>query len=361
MLLERDYSVVKFRGEPDRMKKIHVPKTVSAEKKMTVYFPILWLLCTVIFGIQILQKQHEFEFPGSFLNMLLLVICSISLMTQYAPSPLPKNALPENRNPLMLWGISLLLLLVLVLTKVFIGPSLLFGLPIIGGIVVLRHRTSIPAQEIGYVLILAGIAAGCGLGAQWISMNRLVWSALQFFLVMCGFLAGWCLLKQTDLSQYALGTSAYITDGIMPAVKGFGVGFLLSLPWALGNILFGASATWVQSWWQPLIALNPGIAEEAWSRMLLVPLLYLLLRRFSHTRHAFFLSTLIVGFWFSYLHMSHGLIEFVIMTPLMTIMYALTLSSLIFHRNLEMAIGFHVAIDFVKYFAALLMNHDIWF
>jgi hypothetical protein len=115
------------------------------------------------------------------------------------------------------------------------------------------------------------------------------------------------------------------------------------------------SETWVRHWWQPLLAINPGIAEEAWGRMLPVPLLFLLLRRVSRPRKAFITALFIVGYWFAYLHTSGGIDE-LFSTITIGTLYVLPVSYICLHRDLETAIGFHFWLDFVKFAAAYLLN-----
>jgi hypothetical protein len=116
--------------------------------------------------------------------------------------------------------------------------------------------------------------------------------------------------------------------------------------------------SWVQAWWQPFTAIQPGIAEEAWGRVLLVPLLYVLLRRFAPTKIAFPVSILIIGYGFAYLHTPGGLGS-LFDTLLIGTLYVLPVSYLCLYRDLETAIGFHFWLDFLKFMAALIMNTNI--
>jgi hypothetical protein len=46
-------------------------------------------------------------------------------------------------------------------------------------------------------------------------------------------------------------------------MKGFVVGMLLGVPWALGNVVLGGAGSdrWVGQLWQPLVTLQPGIVH----------------------------------------------------------------------------------------------------
>jgi hypothetical protein len=120
-----------------------------------------------------------------------------------------------------------------------------------------------------------------------------------------------------------------------------------------------ASETWVSHWWQPLLAINPCIAEEAWGRILLVPLLFLLLRRVSRPGTAFTTALFVIGYWFAYLHTSGG-IDGLLSTVMIGTLYILPVSYICLYRDLETAIGFHFWLDFVKLTVAYLLNAELW-
>ena len=127
------------------------------------------------------------------------------------------------------------------------------------------------------------------------------------------------------------------------------------MPWAFLDVLAGGSnhETWVKTWWQPITALQPGIAEEAWGRILLVPLFFLLFRRVSHPRVAFTAALYVMAYWFAYLHTSGGL-NGITSTVIIGTLYALPVSYLCLYRDLETAIGWHFGVDFIKFVFALI-------
>jgi hypothetical protein len=134
------------------------------------------------------------------------------------------------------------------------------------------------------------------------------------------------------------------------------------MPWALGLVLVGGadSEEWVQAWWQPLVAIGPGIGEEVWGRVLPVPLMYLLLRKVGRPRIAYLVAMLVISYWFAYLHTPGGLSD-VISTIMIGTVFTLPISILCLHRDLEAAMGFHFCMDFARFVAALLLNRGIWF
>jgi hypothetical protein len=185
---------------------------------------------------------------------------------------------------------------------------------------------------------------------------------LQVCLVFTGLLAGWSLLRHTGLWQIGISRSQFLDDGIQSALRSLGYGILISIPWALGIVLIGGveSEQWVQSWWQPFMAINAGVAEEVWGRVLPIPVLFILLRRVFRSKRAYGLALIIMGYWFAYLH-THGGFEGIISTIMIGTLYVLPTTYICFHRNLETAIGFHFFIDFVKFAAALYLNAGFWF
>jgi len=107
-----------------------------------------------------------------------------------------------------------------------------------------------------------------------------------------------------------------------------------------------------------LIAFQPGIAEEAWGRILLVPLVFLLFRRVSPNRTAFFTALLVMAYWFAYLHTSGNVVSMLVSTLIVGSLFSLPLSVVCLYYDLEAAIGFHFWMDFLKFaFALFLFNH----
>jgi hypothetical protein len=245
--------------------------------------------------------------------------------------------------------------------RTVVGPPLLFGLPVVAVAVLAFLRPKITRRETSYALGLSLVAGVAGLGAGWVPFHPVVWSILQVLLVSTGFLAGWAILRHAGLLEQGVGYSRFLSEGIASALRGFLQGVLIGLPWALSLVVMGGSAseTWVRHWWQPLLAINPGIAEEAWGRILPVPLLFLLLRRVSRPRKAFIAALVIVGYWFAYLHTSGGMDE-LFSTIMIGTLYVLPVSTICLHRDLETAIGFHFWLDFFKFAAAYLLNTGLW-
>jgi hypothetical protein len=174
-------------------------------------------------------------------------------------------------------------------------------------------------------------------------------------------LAGWAILSKKGLLEYGLGWSIYLNGGAKKALAAFGIGALIGVPWALANVSLGGANNdqWVTTWWQPLTAIQPGIAEEAWGRVFLVSVLFFALSRFGRTRTAMVMGVVIVGYWFAYLHVLSGPAG-IPSTILIGTLYSLPLSFLWLRKGLETAIGFHFCVDFVRFLAALLISYGWW-
>ncbi len=287
-----------------------------------------------------------------------MFLCMVTLLI-WIPNPITEepSQKPTKR------GVFILLVLVSVgiffLARTLVGRPLLFGLPIIAIVTLILLKQPMEKHEVLYALVLALIAGVTGLGAGWITfLTPVVWSILQVFLVLTGFLAGWSILQYTGLRQHGVGKSLFLSNGAGAAFKAFMNGLLIAMPWAFLNVLLGGSngETWVKEWWQPIIALQPGIAEEAWGRILLVPLLFLIFRRVGQPRAAFTAALYVMAYWFAYLHTPGGL-GGIPSTVIIGTLYALPVSYLCLYRDLETAIGWHFWVDFIKFvFAFTLFN-----
>ena len=242
-----------------------------------------------------------------------------------------------------------------------VGPPLLFALPVLGLLVLVVLRLPLSRQEVVYALLLALVAGISGIGACWVDFSPMIWSGLQVPLVLLSLLAGWSLVSHTGLSKTGVGRSLLLEKGPASALGGFALGILVAMPWACGLVVMGAAneETWVQRWWQPLVAIQPAIAEEAWGRMLLVPLLFLVFRPLAQVRTALMAAVVIMAYWFAYLHTAGGFAA-VPATVIIGTLYILPISFLWLWRGLETAIGFHFWLDFVKFVVAYLLNHGIF-
>jgi hypothetical protein len=327
----------------------------TAARQRQVVFWGTWLTASLFFGWRLSRGSQDFS-SGLLLNLAVLLLCTLALLWR-TPSPVhdgPSEPLTR-KGPLSL--LILLAVVVLFPLRTLIGPGLLFALPVVAIGVLVLLRQPVIRGELAYALVLAMVAGLAGLGAGWINEFRpQVWAGLQVLLVVTGLLAGWAMLRYTALAEQGVGKSLVLSAGVGRGVVGFLLGILIAVPWALANIVMGGSAgdNWVRAMWQPFLAIQPAIAEEAWGRLLLVPLLFLLFRRAARPRTALTAALILMSYWFAYLHTPGGL-GAMPSTLLIGTLYALPVSYLCLYRDLETAIGWHFWVDFIRFAFALML------
>jgi hypothetical protein len=330
-------------------------KAISGQKQRNLFI-IIWVIASLFLGWQLGQGQYSFDAPLAVPNLIVMLLCTVALLI-WIPNPIKVVLLEKSTRE----GPFILLILVttgiLFAIRDVVGPPLLFMLPVVAILMLILLKRPLEKREGLYALALALIAGVTGLGAGWITyIPTTLWGVLQVVLVLTSLLAGWGILHFTGLHQQGVGTSRFLSEGPVPAFKSFLTGLVIALPWAFLNVLLGASngETWVKEWWQPVIALQPGIAEEAWGRILLVPLLFLVFRRVSGSRVAFAAALYVAAYWFAYLHTPGG-VSGVISAVILGTLYALPVSYLCLYRDLETAIGWHFWVDFVKFAVAFAL------
>lgn len=332
-----------------------LPLSTHPYRTRRLIFAGIWILAVLVLAWLLLQHEPAFDSSASLATFGILLMCTLGLIWQL-PNPIrdetPGVVVKSGRFLLII----LLICAVIFPLRTLVGPPLLFGLPVIAILVLVWLRHPVSRRAAIYASGLALIAGIAGLGAGWITdFPLLAWAVLNFLLTLTGLLAGWGILQHYGLDQYSLGRSRFLVEGALPALKGFGRGMLLALPWALGMVLMGSSQseTWLNAWWQPFTAIQPGIAEEAWGRILLVTLLFMLLRGTARSRLAFATALLVGAYWFAYLHTPGGIGALPSMLIIGTL-FTLPVSYLCLYLDLETAIGFHFWLDFVKFGYAFL-------
>lgn len=351
-------------GETGRLKE-------SPRRWKVLAFGLLWVLTTLLAGWQMANPSFTFESASTLLVIGALLACSVALMLLVGN---PVRDLPAAQQLEASRGtqdniavarpktsrfvfIILAAGVVLFSLRTLVGPPLLFGLPVLAVITLVVLRQPLPRGEVFYASGLALLAGLAGLAAGWITdFAPVLWSILQVALTLSSFLAGWAILRRTGLTGMGVGRIRLLQEGPASAARGFLLGILLAVPWALGNVVMGGANpdAWVKSWWQPFVAIQPGIAEEAWGRIFLVPFLFLLFRLFNRPRAAFLAALFVMGYWFAYLH-TPGDLGSAFSTLVIGTLYALPISYLCLFKDLETAVGFHFWVDFIRYGAALIL------
>ena len=334
----------------------------TKNRKLSCVFVAAWFLANVVLTWLLVAGQVSFAFDSIWIVVLALLPCIVILMC-LVRNPIADEPVGRKTHKGKLFGLIAVVVIALLFLQAVAGKSILFLLPVVAAVVLWLLKPQLDKQEWLYATLLALIAGVSGLGAQWISfITPVQWGLLQVPLTLLSFLAGWSILRRFGLLQQGIGRSRFLTAGMWPAVQSFLFGILLGTPWALASVVMGSAeggrSAWVESWWQPLIALQPGIAEEAWGRVLMVPLGFLLFRRVSPNRTAFSSALIVTAFWFAYLHTSGNIVSALVSTLIGGSLLILPISIVCLYYDLETAIGFHFWADFLKFaFALILFNH----
>ncbi len=330
-------------------------------KKLAYAFVAIWLLANVVLIWLLALGQVSFAFNSIWIVVLILLPCNIILM-YLIRNPITDEPDERKTQKMKLFGLIAVVVIALLFLQAVLGKFILFLLPVAAGVILWLLKPQLDKQELAYATLLALIVGVTGLGAEWISfITPIQWSLLQVPLTLLSLLAGWSILRRFGLLQQGVGRSRFLSAGIRPAIRGLLLGILLGTPWALAGVVMGSAesgrSAWVESWWQPLIALQPGIAEEAWGRILMVPLVFLLFRRVSPDRTAFSTALIVMAYWFAFLHANGNVASVLVSTLIVGSLFSLPISIVCLYYDLETAIGFHFWMDFLKFaFAPFLFN-----
>jgi len=328
--------------------KAHRDKMLSAS---TTLLAALWLLALIGAVVRIF-----FEGPGwdalVGLSSFAFIVGLIWTLGRAKPATaeLPDIDIFKAIRP-GFWARTLLLLLGMFLTF-FLGmmigtgfsPILVCGL--LGLSVTIAWRTILTWKIAG-----AGLAAGLisALGTAFLGNGDLSWAVALLVTIPPAFAGGALLLRRTQLGQMRLLEG---DPGL--GLKGFLTGCVLALPASLLNLAGNMQGqdTWISHWWQPLYAIVPAIAEEAWARLFLLTFCYAVLRPVTNDRPrraiavAIFISVIAWGFGHT------GIDPFGIVIG--SLLYGLPVALLLIKKDFEHAVGYHFMVDLVRYIAAFL-------
>jgi hypothetical protein len=307
---------------------------------------------SLVFAVLLITARHQTETPltSSLVGILMMVACTV-MVVRWLGQPSVENLPGTTTTRLGRFA------LVVTATFLAISALALFGYVLyaaifltgLAALVTLKARP-VP-REWGYAVVLAALTAlGASFADGWLA-------ALQFAVVVSALLGGWAIARHTRLFDAGIGVSRFLHDGAWPACRSFLTGAVISIPWALGNLVFRPfEDDRITRWWEPAAALQPGIGEEAWARVLLIPLLFLLLVRLATPRTALLGAFAAGTFWFALIHTFNPLIALILWAAQVVPMGWLWL-----RRDLETAIGFHFFADFLRFAAAYLFIQGLWF
>ena len=273
-------------------------------------FVAFWVVGVLAGVWRVWRGDLSFTSPSTLVILPAMLACTICLL-RLLPLPIPKQeqTVRSSRAGLVLVALGLLLTLSILATVVQRG--LLLAFPPAGLLALVVTRADVRGRELFYALVLGLVAgaAGTAFGDRFSGVYPVSWAVLQLPLVLFCLPAGWVILRRMGYLEQGLGRSVLLERGLGPGLAATGRGIVLAIPWALLNVTLGGGSgdQWLDRWWQPLAALQPGIAEEAWARVFLVALLFAALRLFGRARLALTLAVLVAGYWFAYLHSPIGL------------------------------------------------------
>ncbi len=327
--------------------------------RLTQAFVILWGLSSIALGIGIVANDGTAQGVGAILGLIYVLV----LIWWFARSKPAAADLPDSPPIVgflpnywaMLAFIVALTALLTVLTGGLLGNgwhmltlSILLALAII---VAWRKRLT------GKLVVAGVVTAVVLLGVEHLLSDD--WGQGLITSVGAGLMAvaGVLLLDHTRLTHVRLLEGDYLAAG-----KSFLWGCVLAVPPALLNALSMRQASpsefdlMFDRWWKAFYALQPGILEEVWARLLLTTLLYALLRPLNaqHPRRAVVGALLMAA-------LIHGLAHFPtsLTSPMeaiyVTLMYGIPLALVYVKRDLETAMAYHFFIDFARFTAYVVV------
>ncbi len=323
--------------------------------RLTWVFAILWGLSSIALAIGLVANDGTAQGVGAILGLIYILI----LIWWLARSK-PAAADLSDCQPIIgflpnYWAMLAFIVVVTALLTALTGGllgngwhmltlSILLALAII---VAWRKRLTRQHVVAGVVTAIVLLGVEHLLSDDW--GQGLITSVGAGLMAVAGAL----LLDHTELTHVRLLEGNYLA-----AAKSFLWGCALALPPALLNALSMRQAPpsdfdlMFNQWWKALYALQPGILEEVWARLLLTTLLYALLRPLSvqHPRRAV-VGAMLMGATI------HGLAHFPMSlnSPMeaiyVTLMYGIPLALVYVKRDLETAMAYHFFIDFVRFAA----------
>jgi len=331
-----------------------VPLTPPGLTKRVLFMPhrialiTMWLLTTVSFVAMLfsgVRNTGQFRIERDIFQVA-YVLALFWYLNRTSPSvkqlpDIPPFLLPKLRIGKLIPVIVIALLFVVE----FIVQGILLPLLMLATIwilIVWRREIGLTAVLLGLAVTTIAFLAGLPF-YQNQYIGRVAFIGLLVF-VMPMFVAGSLLSKRTGF----VGSQLY-TGRIRKAVVSFLWGCLLFIPLGLTNAAAGSPGpgmTWVTRWWIPLS--QPwfsGIVEEAWYRLFLVSLCYLLLRP-AFSKHPAIAMDCAVLFSAITFGLGHGgtLLENLLITGLL---YGLPMAVIFTRRDWEHAVGAHYMINMI--------------
>jgi hypothetical protein len=202
----------------------------------------MWVVATLA-GASVIVTSQEIGEPSAIkasITMIPLLALTALFVRWLGPVPLQSDAGATTTRKRHL------ALLVVAVTVPLLATGLL-GLAVLGivavaaGIATWAWRADVRHREVLVALGLAVLAA-LGGSATWLATedtNKLLFALSMLPLVTLSLLAGWAAARRGGWHRTGVGRTLLLTDGRIAALKASGLGALLGLPWALGNVSNG--------------------------------------------------------------------------------------------------------------------------
>lgn len=330
------------------------PETPLGLNKQALFSPhnialiTMWLLTTVSLVLMLFSGVRN---TGQFrVERYILQAAYVLALFWYLIRTGPSVKQLPDISPLLLPKLRIgklipVIVIALLFVAEFFGQGILLPLLMLATIwilIVWRREIGLPAVLLGFAVTTIAFLAGLPF-----YQNQYIWQVVFIGLltfVMPMFVAGGLLSKRTGL----VGSQLY-AGRFRKVVVSFLWGCLLFIPLGLTNAAAGSPGpgmTWVTRWWIPLF--QPwfsGIVEEAWFRLLLVSLCYLLLRP-AFSKHPAIAVVCAVLFSAITFGLGHGgtLLDNLLITGLL---YGLPMAVIFAKRDWEHAVGAHYMINMI--------------
>jgi hypothetical protein len=337
-----------------------IKQQIRSTHPLTRAFAALWGISSILLGIGLVGNNTPVQIIGAILGTAYILV----LIWWFARSKPHATDLPDSEPAVkflpnyrsMLWALIILTLILVALTSVLLQDgwlTLLLSIPLSLVLIIAWRKRLNRRLVIASIITVIVLAVAEQLLGPEMSSGLIVPIGAALML-----LAGVLLLDHTKLTHIRLLNGDYLKAG-----KSLLWGCVLAVPPALLNAISMRLAApsefdlLFDRWWEPLYALQPGILEEIWARLLLTTLLYALLRPTSNERpqRALIWALVIAAF-------IHGMAHYPgsIRNPLegiyITLMYGIPLSLLYVKRDLEQAIAYHFFVDLVRFGAFVIWN-----
>lgn len=335
----------------------------SSSESLSQALMFLWVSSSIIMACGYIKQIASFQIIGIILGIAYtLALVWYLLQREWGDVDLPNNEtarMSYSNSGLKFVCIAIFILAFILLSTIVFRDGwlmLLTSVPFSIFIIIIRRK------RISKKIILASLSILVILAF----VDQLLGSKMSSGLIMpiaaaIMFLAGVLLLNDSELSQIH-----FVNGNYLSSVKSFLLGCLLAVPASLINIISMQLSTpsefdrLFDRWWEPLYALQPGILEEIWARLLLITLIYALVRpsKHLHSSQSIIWAIVISAFIHAMAHYP-GSVTNPLEVIFIAVIYGIPLGVIFVKRDLEQAIAYHFFIDLIRFSVQYMMNTSI--